>query len=108
MIPHSLQSELIQKIREMKRVYDPEGLVLLAIYGSFARGDQNENSDIDILFRYNEIAEAKYIGWNIFGLYDRVKCELETEFQRKVDLTDIDAMSKIGSKYILVDALYVE
>lgn len=48
-----------------------------ALFGSFARGEANDDSDIDLLVRF-----AKPIGWAFYGIAD----ELEKVLGRKVDL----------------------
>jgi predicted nucleotidyltransferase len=49
----------------------------LALFGSFARGDQTENSDVDFLVEFDE---------KTFDHYMDTKELLETLFGRKVDL----------------------
>lgn len=56
----------------------------LAIFGSYSRGENTENSDIDILFDYD-----KEIGWEFL----RFATELEDLLKLKVDL-----VSKKGIK----------
>lgn len=56
----------------------------LAIFGSYSRGENTENSDIDILFDYDE-----QIGWEFL----RFATELEDLLKLKVDL-----VSKKGIK----------
>lgn len=56
----------------------------LAIFGSYSRGENTENSDIDILFDYD-----KQIGWEFL----RFATELEDLLKLKVDL-----VSKKGIK----------
>lgn len=50
----------------------------LALFGSFARGDHNEYSDIDILVDFNERID----GFD----YIRIAHELEDSFRQKIDL----------------------
>lgn len=59
-----------------------------ALFGSFARGEADENSDIDLLVRF-----SKPIG--LFGFVG-VEQELEEALGRKVDL----ATDKMIGKYI--------
>lgn len=46
----------------------------IGYFGSFAEGDYNENSDIDLLVSFN-----RSIGWKYFD----IKGYLETELERK-------------------------
>ncbi|MFA6402415.1 MAG: nucleotidyltransferase domain-containing protein [Salinivirgaceae bacterium] len=54
----------------------------IGIVGSFARGDFNEKSDIDFIVYFNEEAKRH----RIFRLYNNLQEELETHFDRKVDI----------------------
>lgn len=49
----------------------------LGLFGSFARGDYNENSDIDILVDFNDRIGIEFIS---------LANELEDMFQMKIDL----------------------
>jgi uncharacterized protein len=56
-----------------------------AVFGSFARGEADENSDIDLLVRF-----SKPIGWAFYGIAD----ELEMVLGRKVDLATENMIGK--------------
>ena len=45
------QTEYINKLRQFKQLYSSEyGIERIGIFGSVARGEQTENSDIDIYY----------------------------------------------------------
>jgi predicted nucleotidyltransferase len=67
-----------------KNLFDKYGLRLLAIFGSYARNQQNEKSDIDILVEFE-----KPVGVEFIDLAE----ELEYILNKKVDL-----VSKNGLK----------
>lgn len=52
----------------------------LSIFGSFAREDESEQSDVDVLVTFAEDS-----GWTVFD-FVTMKDELETIFGREVDL----------------------
>lgn len=56
-----------------------------AVFGSFARGEATEESDIDLLVKF-----SKPIGWAFFGIAE----ELETVLGRKVDLATDNMIGK--------------
>jgi predicted nucleotidyltransferase len=70
----------------------------IGYFGSFARGDQNENSDIDILVEFR-----RPLGWAFFDLQEL----LEKEFQRKVDLVSSKALKEQLRDDILRQTRYV-
>jgi hypothetical protein len=67
------------------------------LFGSFARGEQNQNSDIDILIEYAPDAER-----TLFKAVE-LKYELEDTLQRKVDVLTEAAISPYIRPYILND-----
>lgn len=59
------KQDIIQKLRQVKStLFQQYGITELALFGSYSRNEQNEQSDIDIMFDY----EGK-MGWNIFDVY---------------------------------------
>ena len=66
---------LKERKAELKKKYP---ISELGLFGSFARGDQNEKSDIDILVDFNDRIDA--------FAYIRLAHELEAAFNRKIDL----------------------
>lgn len=70
----------------------------IAIFGSFTRGEQNEDSDIDILVEFKEP-----VGFLFIHLADYLEEILGT----KVDLLTPDAIKPNRKKYIMEDLVYV-
>ena len=70
----------------------------IGYFGSFARNQQTEKSDIDILVEFK-----KPIGWDFFDLQDL----LEKKLNRKVDLVTINALKKQLKISILSEVKYV-
>lgn len=70
----------------------------LAIFGSYSRGDNRENSDLDILFDYNES-----IGWEFLNFAK----ELESLLNMKVDLVSKKGIKPKYYQEIQKDLKYV-
>jgi predicted nucleotidyltransferase len=70
----------------------------IAIFGSFARGEQNEESDVDILVEFKEPVGLLFIHLADF---------LEEILQSKVDLVTKDGIKQNRRKYIMEDLIYV-
>lgn len=66
------------------RLFDKYGLKLLAIFGSYSRNQQNNDSDVDILVEFNKPIGVEFID---------LALELETILDQRVDL-----VSKNGIK----------
>lgn len=73
------------------------GVKKAAIFGSFARGEANEDSDIDLLVKYKEST-------SLFDAVD-LKNELEAALGRKVDLVSYDFIDKYIRERVLKERL---
>jgi len=70
----------------------------IGVFGSFARGDQNKKSDLDILVEFKEP-----VGFLFIHLADY----LEEVLGMKVDLLTPDAIKANRRSYIMEDLIYV-
>jgi uncharacterized protein len=102
-----MSQEILDKIKSLKNKYDPQGFIVLGVFGSFARGDETEKSDVDILYDCSDHLFEKYKGWDFLEFYENVKADFEKELGRKVDLADRKALNRIGKKYILPEVIDV-
>jgi len=102
-----MNNEIIKKIQLLKQKYSSEGFIVLGIFGSYARGEETEQSDIDILYELTESFYKKYPGWNVFPVIDKIGNEIKNELKRKIDLANKNALNEIGKKYILPEVFYV-
>ena len=75
-----LMQENIKKIVQDYFKYKPVSKVYL--FGSYARGDAREDSDVDLLFSLTENTRISY-----FGLAQYL-VDLEKQFSKKVDLIE--------------------
>ena len=93
--------EVVQKLREFKKKYGQHyGIGQFALFGSVARGEQRENSDVDVCIRPNK--DIDY-----FTLQD-IKEELEKLLNIKVDLLTLhENMRKLFRQNIEQDAIYI-
>ncbi|HMV44516.1 MAG TPA: nucleotidyltransferase domain-containing protein [Leptospiraceae bacterium] len=65
-----MKQEFLDKIKKIQNKYQEQGFILLGIFGSVARGEETEKSDIDILytidatFPYKGLKKSVSIGIN--------------------------------------------
>lgn len=97
----------MEKLRSLKPKYEKEGLLLLGLFGSYARDAQNETSDIDILVETTPLFLKKYAGFRAFGRLDEFKNELKEIFHKNIDLVDKAGLLQHKNTYILEKTLYV-
>ncbi len=94
--PESILKTLGDHIEEIRKY----GVKKIALFGSYAKGEQIEASDIDILVEFEE-------GEKTFDNYMELKFYLEDLFGCEVDLVIVDAIKPDLRPYILGSAKYV-
>ena len=95
------REEILEQLKEIKPLLNQKyGVVKLGLFGSVARGDNKENSDIDVLV---QIKKAK------FSLIDfvRLKRFLEEHLGCEVDLVMERAIKPRLKKHILNEVVCV-
>lgn len=102
-----MNARILSDIAEIKKKYDSEGFVILGIFGSFAREDETEGSDLDILYEFREPFYTRYPGWAAYGRLEEIRQELQRSFGRKIDLASRNALDEVGVKHILPEVIYV-
>ncbi len=90
--------KLIQQNREKIKRY---GVKRIGLFGSYLRGEQREDSDIDILVEFEK-------GKKTFDNYMELKFFLEELFKRKVDLVIAESVKPELKKYIMESVRYAE
>jgi uncharacterized protein len=92
-------AEIIQKLRNEKPLMRQQfGVDEIGLFGSYARNEQKENSDIDVLVKFSQ-PQLK----TLIGLLDF----LESAFSRKVDIvTDGKQLSERFKKMIKTEIIY--
>jgi Predicted nucleotidyltransferases len=76
------------------------GVIEIAIFGSYARGEQGKDSDVDLIVDFKE-------GWKTFDNYMNLKFYLEELFGKKVDLVIKSAINPRIKPFIIEEAIYV-
>jgi len=93
------QLEIENKIAMLKPLLKSKFNVnKIGYFGSFARNQQTESSDLDVLVEF-----SKPIGWEFFDLQDLLEKELNT----KIDLVTINALKEQIKNSIINQVRYV-
>ncbi|MCD4705769.1 nucleotidyltransferase family protein [bacterium] len=96
------RTDIVNYLRTNKTFFQAKyNVTKIGIFGSYARDDQTELSDIDIIVEFEEDTK---------DLYDK-KFELReyliSHFKTKIDLCREEAIKPIFRSMILKDAIYV-
>ncbi len=92
----------MKNIKEIKskivKVLKKNKVVRAGIFGSYARGEQKKNSDIDILIKY-----PKGLGFGFAG----IELELEDKLKKKVDLLTYNSIHPLLKERILKEEIRI-
>jgi predicted nucleotidyltransferase len=89
-------------INKLKKVLQEDGRVLSAwVFGSWARGEETPNSDLDIMIEMN--TQSKY---SIFDLAD-IAYIIEKQVERKVDLVEKGFIKDFAKKTVTNDLIKI-
>lgn len=93
------KEEVIKCLRDNKELLQKKfPLKSIALFGSYARNEQKEESDIDVLVEFSQPVGIEFVDLAI---------HLETMFNHKVDLVSRKGVKSHYLPYIEDDAIYV-
>jgi uncharacterized protein len=102
------KEKILLTLKNLKPQYEKEGFLILGLLGSYAKGAASDDSDVDILYDLNEsVYLQKYKGFRAVGRLADIKDELRSTLHTDVDIADVQALGKVGKKYILSETVYV-
>jgi len=102
-----MEQDILRKLKKLKQKYEKDGFIIIGVFGSYARGESDNDSDIDILYELKDEFYKRYPGFKIYPVIDQIEEEIHSELLRRVDLANMNALNEIGSKYILPEVVYV-
>jgi len=89
----------IEKIKsKIVKVLKKYGVVRAGIFGSYARGENKKNSDIDVLVEF-----SRPVGFEFAG----IEFELEKKLKKKVDLLTYKSVHPLLKKRILSEEIRI-
>ena len=82
------KNEVLSKLKELKPTYEKEGLILLGLFGSYAKNTQTKFSDIDVAYKldYDKFSLNYKGGFAKLLRIDDIKKELQSIFKKPIDL----------------------
>ncbi|MDP2079156.1 MAG: nucleotidyltransferase family protein [Sulfuricurvum sp.] len=96
------QSEIIDFLQNNRKLLlEKYHVTKIGIFGSFARNEQKENSDVDLLIELEEGTQ------NIYDIKASLKQFLSASFNRSVDIAREKYLKPYAREVILKDTLYV-
>jgi len=103
------KNDILKLLKEFKLRYADEGLKLIGLFGSYARGSNDKFSDIDIAFQLDrkKFSHNYKDGFSKILRIQEVEKILTKAFHTKVDLVSLDSNNDTFIKHIKNEMIYV-
>ena len=103
------KNEIFNTLITLKPKLKKEGITLLGVFGSYARGDYTSSSDVDILYEIDNAEEFanKNGGFGAFTKLKEIKDNISSSLGMPIDFTSKGSLNEVGKKYILGDLVNV-
>jgi len=96
------KEEILHFLRENKNeLLSTYHLSKIGLFGSFARGESTQESDVDIIFDFHDNVN------DVYSLKVALKTYLSKQFNRSVDLAREKYLKPFAKSHILQDTIYV-
>ncbi len=84
-------SDILETLTQSKQQFLVDGVEIVGVFGSFARGEATPTSDIDIAYKLlKEKFFSKYRGFEAVSKLADIKTQLSHQLHKKVDLVSIE------------------
>ncbi len=93
------KQEILNTLSQSRSRLRTLGIRRIGLFGSFARGEQSPNSDIDLLVEFDP-------GRKTFDAFMSISLFLEQILQRRVELVTVESLSPYLGPHILKEVEY--
>ena len=100
------KENILEYLKEIKPLLRENGIISLALFGSFAKGTQNVYSDIDVAIQKDKDYLKTKSAYSYFDELSKIKEMIQKKFGRKSDIFDLDSDSSMQES-IKNELLYV-
>jgi len=96
------KDDILNYLKQNKDIFKTKYYIIkLGLFGSFAREQQTEKSDIDIIVVYEQNTE------NLWDIELEIKQAIEDRFNRKVDVCTEKWIRPVFKNFVMNEAIYV-
>jgi uncharacterized protein len=89
------KQQILNFLTDLKPEANRYGISTLALFGSFARDEARESSDIDIAVKFEDNYLATHDVWAYFDTISKIKSMISSALHAKCDVLDLDSQSYI-------------
>lgn len=82
-----------KNVEELKKYFATQPIIKAWLFGSFSRGEETQDSDVDIMVRYDDSANISL--FTVGGIY----MDLRKLLGREVDLVEENTLEPYVAKY---------
>jgi predicted nucleotidyltransferase len=93
------KQDIMEALQQNQARLKALGVRRIGVFGSFVRGEQHDESDIDLLVEFE-------LGKKTFDAFMELSFYLEEILQRKVELVTVESLSPYIGPYILEEVEY--
>jgi len=97
---------VLRYLKELKPELEVYGIEKIALFGSFATGQQNVYSDIDIAIKKKRDFLQDHAAYDYFNIVSKIKTKILVSLHRNSDIFDLDSNSSFADS-IKKEMIYV-
>lgn len=103
-----MNDTMIHNLKILQKKYTQVGFLLIGVFGSYARNDATNKSDLDILYDIDTKFITMFTGWNAINKLEEIKNDIKKSLHiAKVDLASADNNSQVFQAMIKKELIYV-
>ena len=100
------KENIIHYLKDIKPQLKEKGIEKLALFGSYAKGEECVYSDIDIAISKESSFLEKHGAYTYFDYLSQLKKKIGKKFHKNIDIYDLDSKSSFKSS-IEKELIYV-
>ncbi|MGB9801792.1 MAG: nucleotidyltransferase family protein [Arcobacter sp.] len=101
------KNEILKNLTALNAKYKNSGFKIFSLFGSYARGNQDSFSDIDLTYSIDHELFFKDNAFAKLAKIEEIKNELEKEFHTKVDLIPSNTKNMLIQKSLKEEQILV-
>jgi len=103
------QNSILQLLKEFKLRYMGEGIIIVGLFGSYARDSYDQFSDVDVAYEIDSkrFSEKYRDGFSKILRIEEIKEQLQQAFHKKVDLVSLKSSNHSFIDHIKQEMIYV-